>query len=48
MSSVTNAKSFHYKVITCIARNLFNAIKEVTTAPSVHIASKMLYFRCIQ
>ena len=49
MLSVTNAKSFHYKVITCIARNLFNAIKELTTAPpSVHIASKLFYFWCIQ
>ena len=47
MLSVTNAKSFHYKVITCIARNLFNAIKELTP-PSVRIASKLFYFWCIQ
>ena len=33
MWSVTNAKSFHYEVITCATRNLFNAIRGVTTTP---------------
>ena len=48
MLNVTNAKSFHYKVITCPARNLFNAIKGVTTTAHLYNSSTLLSVQCIR